>query len=127
MVVIGPISTPENAHSSAASVNVSAPARSGATPHQPRADAVQRRRAQRLAIQRATEEDVERRDQRDRCRHHQQALPAERDAPSSNDADVNGGRPRPFGAEKPEAEPGHRKCTATETISSTSTLASASG
>ena len=97
-------------------------------PHQPRADAVHRRRAQRLAVQRAAEEEVERARSARRWCDDQQALHADVDAAEPERFRRERRRARALGAEEPEPEAqSARNARATETMSSTSTLASASG
>ncbi len=125
--MIGPISTPENAHSSAASVNVSAPAKSGEMP-------TSRAPARFTAVARSALPYSVR-----PKKSASAPISARLEATTSrlctlmftpaidSDADENAGVREPSAPKNHSPRPSIVKCSATETISSTSTLASASG
>src|SRR4030095_9610627 len=124
---MGPMRMPENAHISAPSVNVNPPARSGATP-QRRAPvllsavarsalpySVRPKKRYSAAINATLVSTTSR-----LCTL--MVMP-----PTSNDADENGGVREPSAPKNQRPRPVRTKCTATDTISTTSTLASAIG
>src|SRR4030095_4443439 len=124
---MGPMRMPENAHISAPSVNVNPPARSGATPQ---------RRAPVLlsAVARSALPYSVRPKKRYSAAINATLVSTTSrlctlmvTPPTSNDADENGGVRDPSAPKNHSPRPVSTKWTATDTISSTSTLASAIG